>query len=47
LRLFGLDKEAKDFYDKAIMASQTYNINAVAKAYWWRALNEDVWKSLS
>lgn len=47
LRLFGMEKEAKDFYDKALKAGDGCGeLDNVSKSYWWRAMNEDVWDTL-
>jgi hypothetical protein len=46
LRLFGLEDEAQDFYKLASDVAERCGISNVSKAYWWRAFNEDVWKTL-
>lgn len=46
LRFFGLEDEAKEFYDKILYVGQHFDISNVTKAYWWRAMNEDVWTTL-
>jgi len=46
LRFFGLSAEAKDFHDKVVEAGNHFGISQVTKAYWFRAMNEDVWKTL-
>ena len=46
LRLFGLEKEAKDFYDKVIVVANRCGINKNTYTYWNMALNDKVWDSL-
>jgi len=46
LRLFGLEDEAKEFYENVLAAESNYQVSPVTKGYWWRAVNEDVWKTL-
>ena len=46
LRLFGLEDDAQDFYEKALKAAEYFGLSNVTKAYWWRAAKEDVWETL-
>ena len=46
LRHFDLEDEAKDFYSKIDTVGSHFGISGVTKAYWWRAMNEDVWQTL-
>lgn len=45
-RLLGLDEEANEFYRHAKDAGDYFDIGNVAKAYWWRARYEDLFKTL-
>lgn len=47
LRLFGMKDDAIDFHDKALKAGNYFGISNVTTAYWWRALYEDIWTTLS
>ena len=46
LRLFVLEDEAKDFYDKVYYVGNKLNISSITLKYWKRALLEDIWESL-
>lgn len=46
LRLFGLEEEAKSFYDKATEAGNRCGIDDITRGYWLKALTEDVWETL-
>lgn len=47
LRIFGLEEEAKDFYNNVVEVGKKYYLPQNTFVYWERALNEDVWESLT
>ena len=46
LRLFGLDKEAKEFYESAVKAGNNCGIDNITQDYWSKAMNDPIWDSL-
>lgn len=46
LRLFGLEDEAKDLYEKVMAVGDHFGIDAQTIHYWQKAYVEDVWGSL-
>lgn len=46
LRLFGLDEEAREFYDMVWEVGDRLGISAITINYWDRAMDDDVWSTL-
>lgn len=46
LRLFGLEEEARDFYNKVELVGHELGISYITIDYWNRALLQNVWSSL-
>lgn len=46
LRLFGLNKEATDFYNKVIEVANNHRLSDITKYYWRKAYTEPMWESL-
>ena len=46
LRLFGLEDEAREFYDDAIEVAHNSNVSLITLSYWKLAMEDDVWNSL-
>lgn len=46
LRLFGMENEATDFYDKVSRVADRRGISPITLFYWEKAYNDDVWNSL-
>jgi hypothetical protein len=46
LRLFGLEKEAKEFYDEMRYIDNNIGLSPNACEYWKKAMEDDVWKTL-
>jgi hypothetical protein len=47
LRLFGFDKEAKDFHSKVTAAAKRFMVTPVTVEFWNKALNDDLGKSMT
>jgi len=46
LRLFDLNEEATDFYNKVTKAANYFGLNTTTLEYWNKAYIDDIWKSL-
>lgn len=46
LRLFGLEQEAKEFYEEARAIAIYYGISVETLRYWKKAYEDDVWQTL-
>ena len=46
LRLFGLEKEAQDFWSKCMRVGHALGISKVTMDYWDHAMDDDIWETL-
>lgn len=46
LRLFGMEKEAKELYNNAIVTANRFGVSIVTILYWQKALKDDVWNPI-
>ena len=46
LRIFGMEEEARDLYEKAINAGNHFGVTEETIHYWKKALFDDVWEPL-
>lgn len=47
LRLFGLESDAKNFYDKVMEVAEKFELSSITVDFWKRAMNDELLKSMT